>query len=300
MAIIALRLFLILISVSGLMAVIQKNNERKLENYNKKNKNYVTLQLPRLFFWLGVVCTVIFALILILFSFSSGVGILKWVFFIALSLLGAMLIVAASLWKIEINRNDDYFNYTTSFGRHTKIYYADITAWNETKEVIKFKAGGKRYYVDHYAENYKKFLSILRQRAATVCKSKKVIRYPKGYLIVGIIVLVFLMSMIILMSIFPNDTAKWWVYCVFIGFILLGIYLVLGGINFYLILESREFIYRDLFRRTHTIPYSSIVKYKFGRNNLTLYTKKKRIFFDNSLPEYDELVKRLPCNRDRH
>jgi hypothetical protein len=50
-----------------------------------------------------------------------------------------------------------------------------------------------------------------------------VITQSKLFLVVGIICAVFFLALLILMTIFPNDTAEWWVYLVFSLFVLLGL-----------------------------------------------------------------------------
>ena len=55
------------------------------------------------------------------------------------------------------------------------------------------------------------------------------VRRPKLEIWVGVLGAAFWSAMLVLMTLYPNDTAAWWVYLEFIAFLLLGIGLAVNG-----------------------------------------------------------------------
>jgi len=72
---------------------------------------------------------------------------------------------------------------------------------------------------------YAVFVGVLK--ACDKMGRNKVERKMLKVLCMGILCVLFFGAMIVLMSIFPNDTAEWWVYLIFSLFLLLGLILML-------------------------------------------------------------------------
>lgn len=109
------------------------------------------------------------------------------------------------------------------------------------------------------------------------------LRLPRVYLWAGVFGILVFSTLLILMVLFPNDTASLWVYVVFIFFILLGVFIVLGAQFWKIDVFTKEdyFLYRNWNCRTYKILYSDCISYKFGKSNtLILHTKKKKIYID--------------------
>jgi len=131
-----------------------------------------------------------------------------------------------------------------------------------------------------------------------------VLREPKIYLWIGIICTVFFCGLIVLMCIFPNDTAEWWTYLVFALFGILGIYIIFYCVRWKLEIEGNQIIYTPFIGKKRSFIFSDIKKIKlkngqkiiaYGDNNKKLFAveftsngfnilvsrlKKERIYFE--------------------
>lgn len=100
------------------------------------------------------------------------------------------------------------------------------------------------------------------------------------FLIVGIVDVVFFLGLVILMWLFPNDTAEPWIFAVFGAFALLGAVLIVACLLWRIEYNDVTFNYRSWLGNRTTIPYSSISRIKQSSsspyNTAYLYTGKKR------------------------
>jgi len=112
------------------------------------------------------------------------------------------------------------------------------------------------------------------------CELKKAIRLPFFYLLLGCISLVFWIGVLVLMSVFQNGTAFWWVYLIFCIFVLISLSLVLAYLNWRVVLNKNDFIYRTFWRKTYQVAYTDVLDAKFTHNLITLRTKEKSFFID--------------------
>jgi len=92
----------------------------------------------------------------------------------------------------------------------------------------------------------------------------------------------FFIGIIAWMLVFPNGTEEWWVYFGFSLFIVSGAGLILWRINYKIVLKEDHLIWRTVFRRTHIIPYSSILEYERRERDgaYTIYTDKRSFGFE--------------------
>jgi len=131
-----------------------------------------------------------------------------------------------------------------------------------------------------------------------------VIREPKIYLWIGIICAFFFCGLIVLMYIFPNDTAEWWTYLVFALFGMLGFYIIFYCVRWKLEIEGNRIIYTPFIGKKRLFTFDDIKKVKlkngqkiiaYGDNNKKLFAveftskgfnilvprlKKERIYFE--------------------
>lgn len=156
-----MRILITIIVVSGLTVLIRKGGRETVDE--DKEDNNITLQLPKIFFWIGVIATGVFIAILIICIVVSS-EIYALTVLILFILLSYYLSVAAIVWKIEFSRKEDFFYYTSSFGRKHKIYYIDITYFYSSGDTLIFKVKKKTFMVYSYINNYKKFLKNLEVR----------------------------------------------------------------------------------------------------------------------------------------
>lgn len=116
-----------------------------------------------------------------------------------------------------------------------------------------------------------------------------VIKLPKIMFLVGCICSAVFSTAIVLMTLFPNDTAAWWVYVIFISFVLLGIYLMTIGMVWKMEVFRNEdyFIYRSVFFKTYKINYADCISYKRTNNTVELITTNRTFHIDTIATNYE-------------
>ena len=84
-----------------------------------------------------------------------------------------------------------------------------------------------------------------------------IVQYPKMYFIIGATSVFGNSLLLVLMYLFPNTTAKLWVYCVFFTFIVIGLFLMYSTIVWKITFsdENVYFEYRSLLLRTKRFWY---------------------------------------------
>lgn len=119
------------------------------------------------------------------------------------------------------------------------------------------------------------------------------LRYPKLYLWVGIVGLIIFSLMLILMTLYPNDTVDLGVYVFFSAFWLLGAGIIMAYMNWFMIIEKDHFIYRSIFRKTYKVFYSDVIDCTIKENDVIIKTKDRKFDVDRNLPGVRELGQRL-------
>lgn len=119
------------------------------------------------------------------------------------------------------------------------------------------------------------------------------IRYPKIYLWVGIAGLIFVSVMLILMTLYPNDTDNLLVYALFSAFGILYVGIIMAYMNWFMIIEKDHFIYRSIFRKTYKVFYSDVIDCTIKENDVIIKTKDRKFDVDRNLPGVRELGQRL-------
>ena len=116
-----------------------------------------------------------------------------------------------------------------------------------------------------------------------------IIRLPKAVFLVGCICTTVFATVIVLMTLFPNDTVALWVYVIFIFFVLLGVYLMTIAIIWKMEVFRNEdyFIYRSVFFRTYKINYADCISYKCTKNTVELITTNRTFHIDTIATNYE-------------
>lgn len=190
-----IRISVTIILVSGLTALYMKNRRGTDATEDEKN-GMITLRMPKLFYWIGLVTGTIFAAIIVLCIFFSDSAIYEIVFFCIFILMSGSLLAVSTFWEIRFGKKDDYFCYTNLFGKKRKIYYTDITYWDTIYDKLVFKVNKKRYSVYPYVPNYNKFLKMIKKKSdnkmtgvnnekvGAVKRALRQVRDPIGFVIV--------------------------------------------------------------------------------------------------------------------
>ena len=101
---------------------------------------------------------------------------------------------------------------------------------------------------------------------------------PKSTLWIGLVCMIFFGGCIILMTLFPNDTATWWVYLTFISFFVMGALVTLYAISSKIIVVKDSIRYTPIFGIKQTFAFSDIKRVKLRKTSLTVYGEKQALF----------------------
>jgi len=165
-----LRIAVIILVTAGFTAIIQK--DRKAKSQSSSNENEIILELPRMIFWIGIVTAGIFAVIAISLVIGQ-VSMLEIGGMTCLFMLSALMASAGAFWRVVFSRKNDYFDYTTCFGRKYKIHYRDISKLSVSGSVVSFKSDGKRFVISSSAINYRKFTKFIQMNASHALPGRK-------------------------------------------------------------------------------------------------------------------------------
>lgn len=156
----------------GLLALkIAKENDAELMKNLKEE--HITIHYSVAYRWVGIVCAIFFlCLIIFMTVFPNGSAEL-WVYlvFSLFVILGLYLILESYLWKIKVNKREDYYDLISSFGRKYRVFYAEIIHYKVGDNFIKIKTNKKVFYVDTKALNLEYLLQMLKKN-----KVKEVIK----------------------------------------------------------------------------------------------------------------------------
>ena len=118
---------------------------------------------------------------------------------------------------------------------------------------------------------------------------------------IGIIGAMVFLALIVLMTIFPNDTAALWVYIVFSAFILLGVYIAVYSVSWEVNVTGNEIRLRALFKKTKTFTFDQIKTVKVrthpnygNQTKLVLYSDTEKLMYvESHCIGYDLFLTRL-------
>jgi len=116
--------------------------------------------------------------------------------------------------------------------------------------------------------------------------SNNMVYFSPAYKISGIICALFF-SILICICIYEKEDI--WVIIAFAVFVFLGIYLILFSSFWLITYTDKYFIYRSMFGRVTKVQYADIIKIK-RKEDVRLYTEKKRYFIDRAAIGFDEFI----------
>jgi len=131
-----------------------------------KTDSKAVVRLPSILAWLGLIfIMLIISVIVGSFIFPEHYEkepFLEVLFiFLPLFLFGLFSTLSGFLWKIQIDKDSDYFIYRTTFGLSYKIYYYEISYFKTWKHLLLIKYKRKFFFVSPDAINYDFFLQML-------------------------------------------------------------------------------------------------------------------------------------------
>jgi len=137
---------------------------------NLKNE-HVTIHLPKLYKWVGLVCSIFSASMI---SFPNDTAVLWvvigfWIFI----LLGLYIFVSSLIWKINIFKERDYFLYTNSFGIKYEIHYSNILFYKDGYNTLRIKTNKRMFFIDNKATNFEFLLAMLKKHQVKEVLQKK-------------------------------------------------------------------------------------------------------------------------------
>ena len=127
-------------------------------------------------------------------------------------------------------------------------------------------------------------------------ENKFVLRQPKIFFWIGIICTIFFCALIVLMSIFPNDSAEWWIYLVFSLFVILGFFLIFYCVRWELKIEGNQIIFKPFIGKKNLFTIDNIkkVKFKNGQKIIAFNDNNNKLFsVEYTCNGFNVLVSRL-------
>lgn len=141
-----------------------------------------------------------------------------------------------------------------------------------------------------------------KEELKTASNEHVVVRNPKSYIVVGIICTVvfgILATLMIHFLSFSEFKKVIWVFILFAGGFLLGLYLIVESVVRRIDLYKNEhyFVYSPVFGKPRIIYYSDCICYNVNRNAVFFWTDKRRFRIDNFCTNSSELLNMLQKNR---
>jgi hypothetical protein len=127
-----------------------------------------------------------------------------------------------------------------------------------------------------------------------------VIKQPKVIMWLGVGCVLVFGAFLVIMSIFPNDTADWWVYVIFVLFTLSGAFMVLFCIGWEVKIIGNDIYYKSFFKNKSVFTFDDIscVEMKnpespFKTIKLYSNTRKKLLTIETICSGSNVFIKRL-------
>ena len=109
------------------------------------------------------------------------------------------------------------------------------------------------------------------------------VRAPRIYLLVSILGILFWCALLILMTMFSNDTADLMTYGIFALFLLLGIWLFIYCISWKVRVDDDQIMYSPFIGIKKNFTISSITRVKVRYGELKVYSGNKKLFAVGSI-----------------
>ena len=98
-----------------------------------------------------------------------------WVYFgfSLFVILGLYLILESYVWKISIDKKEDYFDFVSSFGRKYRVRYEDVVNYRVGNNFIRIKTKKKVFCIDTKAINLEYLPQMLKKNHLKEIFAKK-------------------------------------------------------------------------------------------------------------------------------
>lgn len=259
------------------------------------NQEPVTqIRLPALYLWMGIIDVVLFAALAILsITFEDGTqGLYTLSVFSLFALLGLSIILLSANWRIELN--EVTFTYRTIFGRQYEFLYSDVIRVEKTESIILACTERKILRIDPHAIGVERLLQRLPSpEVFTRSETTYSIRLPKFYIWIGVIDAAAFGSITILSNVYPNESVSLLTTLAFSLFALLGIFIILMSANWKIDMDEFFFTYRTIWRRTHELRYSDVIRVNRTENIIRFHTKWKRFYIDPHAVGIEHFMQRI-------
>lgn len=154
---------LIPIIIGFLFSFVDKENSKEIEK--NLTKEHIVIRLPKAYMWVGCLDISVFAAFICIMTFFPNDTAEAWVkvSFGVFILMGAVLVAATLIWKIEIFRSENYFIYRTLPFKSYKIQYSDCVSYKFVPNTLVLKTKKKTLQIDIHATNLEFMLVMLSQ-----------------------------------------------------------------------------------------------------------------------------------------
>lgn len=154
---------LIPIIIGLLLSQIDKANSKEVEK--NLTKEHIVIRLPKAYMWVGCLDISVFAAFICVMTFFPNDTAEVWVkvLFGAFILLGAVLVLATLIWRIDIFRSESYFIYRASPFKSNKIQYSDCVSYKFVPNTLVLKTKEKTLQIDSHSTNLEFMLAMLTQ-----------------------------------------------------------------------------------------------------------------------------------------
>ena len=109
-------------------------------------------------------------------------------------------------------------------------------------------------------------------------KDEFTLTQPKSLIWIGGASSLFFGALIVIMTIFPNDTATWHAYVGFSFFVVLGVFLIVCSLRLKIRVVNDLIYVRPLFGRTKTFNFSEIEWVRLGMHGIAAYSDTSKMF----------------------
>lgn len=259
-----------------------------------EESDYYLLRQPRFVIIVAVISIVLF---LTFFIFASC-SLYLWagIIFLLFCVLGIFLAIYAIRWKIIVKGTDLEIYRLKNGPIELRIQDIDRVV-QEHYGFAAYKDGKRVFTVEAWVAGsdllYDK-LHKLGKMESTLNRSSFSVRRSKGEPVAGALAVAFFTLCFIGAILYPNDSATPFVYASFIGFDLLGVYLLISSLKWKLKVTGNQVVYRTLFRREKMISIKNIEKIEVKKNSLSLISGGKTIIkVEPVYKEYATLIEWL-------
>jgi len=120
--------------------------------------------------------------------------------------------------------------------------------------------------------------NVKAKKHAIMSSDNFIVYVPDFVMWVGILGLVFNGALIVLMTIFPNNTAYWWVYVIFLFFMLLGMFFATYAAKCEIKVVNDTIYVTSYIGSKRTADFSEIKMVRKDNQSITAYTSQGKLF----------------------